>query len=177
MSENQDLSELLQRALSDIDEVGGSERHLLRQVIGKDAYDGMMSRERSADLIDRWLNACGKAKPAATKALAIGIARHADRADLTDRIEREIGDAFEVEPEKARANRDHLERTPTSSEAKKHRAAVNQRTAGQRVSYQKPEGVSLALLAQSPGASRYIKAKAKQPPLARRLKNEKQQAR
>ena len=69
MSEKQDLSDLLQKALDDIDEIGGSERHLLAQTIGQPTYDKLVSKPRTADLIDRWLSAGPKAKPAATKAL------------------------------------------------------------------------------------------------------------
>ena len=95
MSEKQDLSELLQKALDDIDEIGGSERHLLAQTIGKPTYDKLVSKPRTADLIDRWLSAGPKAKPAATKALSVAIARVADKPDLVRRIEREISDTFD----------------------------------------------------------------------------------
>lgn len=159
MTGNRDLSELLLSALNEIDAAGGREKHLLMQTIGRPAFDKMMSKPKTADLIDRWLSATGKAKPAATRALALAIAKTADRADLTDRIEREIGDAFDITPTDARRSPESGKRSPTPTQVKKHEQAVNQRSAGQRVSYQKPEGVSLALLAQSPDASRYIKAR------------------
>ena len=150
MTDKQDLGELLREALDDIDEVGGRERHLLRETIGAPTYDRLISKPRTADLVDRWLSATGKAKAPATKTLAVAIAKTADRADLTGRIERELNDAFDERSEST-------ERNPTPREAKNH--AVNQRRNGQRVSYEKPNGVNLALLAKGNDVSRYIKAR------------------
>jgi hypothetical protein len=117
-------------------------------VIGKDAFNALTSKPKGADLLDRWINTSGKAKAPATKALALQIARIADRADLADRIEREIRDAFEIE------------RSPTPAEAKEYRSAVNQRRNGQRpATYKKPEKVSIAQLAASNDMDGYIKAR------------------
>ena len=53
---DESLAEILIRCLNEIDEIGGEERHLLAQTIGRDAYDHMMSKQRTADLIDKWLD-------------------------------------------------------------------------------------------------------------------------
>jgi hypothetical protein len=146
----QSLAEILADQLDQIDELGGPERHQLAQVIGRETYDAMIAKPKTADLVDRWLDATGKAKGAATKTLAVAIARVADRADLTNRIEREINDAFDDGS------------TPTPNEVSKHRAAADQRHNGQRVAYAKPKGTSasmLADLAKSNDLSRYIRAR------------------
>ena len=164
MSDKQPLGELLLQAITDIEEIGGPERHQLVQVIGRNAYDAMMSKRRTADLIDRWIDAGSKAKPAATKALAVAIAKVANKPELVSRIEREVSDAFEPDgPESTK-------RAQTATETKNHAAAVNQRRNGQRSGYQaprqvqSPKGVSvsrLADLARSPDASKYILARRK----------------
>src|SRR5690348_7480645 len=99
MSDSQDqaLSELLVKALNDVEAMGGPERARLADVIGRPAFDRLTSGTRGADLVERWVAAGGKTKLAATKALAIAIARVADRADLVDRITNEIADNFEVD--------------------------------------------------------------------------------
>jgi hypothetical protein len=101
MTDNQPLSEILIEALNDIAEAGGRDRHLLRQTIGKPAFDALISKPKGSDLVDRWLNASDKAKPAATRALSVFIARVADKPDLVDRITNEIGDAFEIPTKKS----------------------------------------------------------------------------
>ena len=157
MTDEQSLDELLRQALDDIDEVGGRERHLLRETIGAPTYDKLISKPRTADLVDRWLSASAKAKGAATKTLAVQIARVADKPELLSRIEREINDNFS-EPN---------ERSPTPTEARKHAAAVNQKRNGQRSGHQAPKGVNLSLLAKGNDLSKYIKAR-----LAKEQKNE-----
>ena len=134
----QGLDELLQQALDDIDEVGGRERHLLVQTIGRPTYDKLISKPKGADLVDRWLSATGKAKAPATKALAVAIARTADRADLTGRIEREIGDAFDE-------GRESTERGETPKLVSQKRN-------------EKPK-IDLAALARSSDLSKYMKAR------------------
>ena len=47
------LADILIRCLNEIDEVGGKERHLLRKTIGRDAYDALISKQRSEDLMQR----------------------------------------------------------------------------------------------------------------------------
>jgi hypothetical protein len=66
MAEKQPLGEILLEKLEAIDDVGGNERYQLRELIGKSAYDRLLSKERTANLVDRWVNASTKAKPAAT---------------------------------------------------------------------------------------------------------------
>ena len=46
MTDKQDLGELLRQALDDIDEIGGSERHLLAQTIGRPTYDALVSKAK-----------------------------------------------------------------------------------------------------------------------------------
>ena len=143
----QSLAEILADQLEQIDEIGGPERHLLAQTIGRDAYDALVTKAKGANLLDRWIAATGKAKAPATKALALQIARVADKPELVKRIEREIGDAFD-------------DGSDARGEVDKHRAAVKQRQNGQRVAYEKPKGTSasvLAELAKSNDVSRYIK--------------------
>jgi hypothetical protein len=90
-----DLGKLLLQALDDIDEVGGPERHQLVQVIGRDAYEALIAKPKGADVVSRWIDATGKAKAPATKALSIAIARVADKPELVARIEKEVGEAFD----------------------------------------------------------------------------------
>jgi hypothetical protein len=72
----------------------------LRETIGHDGYNALISNQKGEDLLHRWLNASRKTKPVATKALALHIARIAKRADLVGRIEHEIGEVFEIEKPK-----------------------------------------------------------------------------
>ena len=147
----QSLAEILADQLDQIDELGGPERHQLVQVIGRDAYEALITKPKGADVVSRWLGASGKAKAPATRALALQIARTADKPELVKRIEREIGDAF-----------DDGFNAPTKGQVDKHRAAADQRRNGQRVTYEKPKGTSasmLADLARSDDASKYIKAR------------------
>ena len=120
MSDKQSLGEMLQQALDAIDEVGGPERHQLVQVIGRDAYEALIAKPKGADVVSRWLDASGKAKAPATRALALQIARTADKPELVKRIEREIGDAF-----------DDGSDAPTKGQVDKHarRRSETQRTA------------------------------------------------
>jgi hypothetical protein len=148
MTDKQELGELLQTALSEIDEAGGRERHLLSQTIGKPVYEKLLSKSKTSDLLDRWLAATGKAKGPATKALSIAIAKVADKPELVSRIERELGDSFDLP-----------DRAPTPAETKKHAAAVDQKRNGQRVSYEKPKNVNLALLAKNGDMAKYYKAR------------------
>jgi hypothetical protein len=83
------------KRLDDIDEGGGRERHLLRETIGKPTYDKLISKPKTAAIVEQWEAASTKTKPAATKALSIAIAKTADKPELAKRIEREIGDAFD----------------------------------------------------------------------------------
>ena len=145
----QSLAEILADQLDQIDEIGGSERHLLAQTIGRDAYDALVSKAKGANLLDRWIAATGKAKAPATKALALQIARVADKPELVKRIEREIGDAFDdgsdCPPEVKLINTAQL-----SSSARTDSAWL----------IEKPKGTSasvLAELAKSNDVSRYIK--------------------
>ena len=147
----QDLGELLKEALDAIDESGGEERHLLAQTIGRDVYDKLISKPRTENLIHRWLNATGRAKRPATKALAIAIARLEDTPEKVSRIENELADSFDLHEKPSR---------PPAGQVKNH--AVNQKRNGQRSGYQAPKRVSpslLADLAKSDDASRYIKAR------------------
>jgi hypothetical protein len=151
MTDREPIGEILRRALQDIDDAGGPERHQLRELIGQKTYDAMMAKQRTADLIARWLDAGPKPKGAATRALAVGIARQSDRPELIARIEREIGDAFDL-PVPKKANRPlKVERAPT---VKKHAEAVRQAKNDQR-----PMRTDLAALAKGDDASRYIKAR------------------
>ena len=86
MTDKQDLGELLRQALDDIDEIGGSERHLLAQTIGRPTYDALVSKAKGETLVGRWIDATGKAKAPATRALALQIARVADKPELVARI-------------------------------------------------------------------------------------------
>lgn len=147
MTDKQPLGELLLHALDAIDEVGGPERHQLVQVIGRDAYEALIAKPKGADLVGRWLDAGSKAKPAATKALAIAIAKVANKPELLSRIESEIHDAFD----------ETRERSPTTREVVKHREAVIQRRNGQRVAYEKPKGADLAQLARRGDLTAYMK--------------------
>jgi hypothetical protein len=121
MTDSQSLSELLAEALDAVEAMGGPERARLADVIGRPAFDRLTSGERGSGLVDRWINAGGKTKPAATRTLAVYIAKIADRADLVDRITNEIGDAFEIpteKPKKASHSSETKEGAPTPAEDK-----------------------------------------------------------
>ena len=92
----QSLAEILADQLDQIDELGGPERHQLVQVIGRDAYESLIAKPKGADVVTRWLGASGKAKGPATRALALQIARVADKPELVKRIESEIADSFDI---------------------------------------------------------------------------------
>jgi hypothetical protein len=158
MVEKRPIGAILQEALEAIEEVGGPDRHMLREVIGKPAYEKLISKAKGADLIDRWLNATGKAKGPATKALSVAIAKVADRPELISRIEREIGDAFDISPaeklKKTANSRETSKRAPAPAETKKHAEAVRQAKNDQR-----PMPTNLVALAKGDDASRYIKAR------------------
>jgi hypothetical protein len=80
--QRQELGEMLSEALDAVAEFGGPDRYGLAQVLGREVYDSLMSKQKTADLIDRWLRASPRTKPAATRALALGIARHVDDPSL-----------------------------------------------------------------------------------------------
>jgi hypothetical protein len=80
--QRQELGKILAEALDAVAEFGSPDRHSSAQVLGRETYDSLMSKQKTADLIDRWLSASPRTKPAATRALALGIARHVDDADL-----------------------------------------------------------------------------------------------
>ena len=69
----QSLAEILADQLDQIDEIGGSERHLLAQTIGREPMKRSF-KAKGANLLDRWIAATGKAKAPATKALAANCA-------------------------------------------------------------------------------------------------------
>jgi hypothetical protein len=144
----QALGDALAEALDAVAEFGGPDRYELARVLGRETYDSLMSKQRTADLIDRWLKASPRTKPAATRALALGIARHVDDPSLTSRVESEISEAFGTKS-----------REPTRAEIRKHREAQNQRHSGQRTAYEKPHGVNadrLSELARLPDLKAYI---------------------
>lgn len=142
----QSLAEILEDQLDQIDEVGGSERHRLSQVIGRDAYDALISKARGADVVDRWKNASAKTKPAAIRALSVAIARVADKPQLVARIRREITDAFD-EPSEAGSKPESIDSKPTSNNVRKPAVA---RKGG------KPD---LASLAKNSDLSEYMKVR------------------
>jgi hypothetical protein len=102
-----------------------------------------------------------KSKAAATRALAVGIARHSDRPELLARIERELSDSFNIDlprrsgPEREAAD---IKRKPTAAETETYRKAVNQRRNDQHPSgYRPPKDVDLAMLAKRSDLTSYIK--------------------
>jgi hypothetical protein len=146
----QSLAEILAEQLDQIDEIGGSERHQLAQVIGRDAYDAMLSKPKTAAVIDRWLDATGKAKGAATKALSIAIARVADKPQLVARIHREISDSFDETSPDAGSNPDLARRAQTPAKAKN--GAVARGGQGEN-------SIHLAKLAGKADLAEYMKAR------------------
>jgi hypothetical protein len=92
--QRQELGEMLSEALDAVAEFGGPDRYGLAQVLGREVYDSLMSKQKTADLIDRWLRASPRTKPAATRALALGIARHVDDPSLVAQIERDLNEEF-----------------------------------------------------------------------------------
>jgi hypothetical protein len=87
------LSFILGKALRDIENVGGLTRAKLADLVGRDRYNMLLSKPRVADAIDRYVTASPQTKKAAGKMLAMHVARSSDRADLADRVERELADA------------------------------------------------------------------------------------
>jgi hypothetical protein len=164
MSDKQDLSELLLTALNDIEAMGGPERAQLADLIGKKVYDGMLTKPRLASVIDRWVEASPKHKAAATKTLAIAIARHADKPELLARIERELGDAFEIPAKKAGPSPETRERAPTSAKDEKQANPVDFKIADSDIrkkgrNGQKPKHVLIAALAAGDDMGAYRAAR------------------
>jgi hypothetical protein len=69
------LAFILSRAVAEIDELGGRERHRLAQTLGRENYDKLMQKPAVARAIDGWLSASPKTKAAAGKVLAVRIAK------------------------------------------------------------------------------------------------------
>jgi hypothetical protein len=86
------LAFILQRAVAEISELGGRKRHRLSQVLGRQNYDKLMS---VAKAINDWEGASDKTKSAASRLLAVHIARAAETPELVGRLQREIQDASE----------------------------------------------------------------------------------
>jgi hypothetical protein len=154
MEDKRHIGEILAERLQEIDDVGGNERFQLRELVGKKVYDAMMAKQRTSDLISRWLSAGPKTKVAATRALAIGIARHADKPELVARIEREIGDTFDLPAEKPKRTPTQREVFPTAKKSKARKEIDNQRLTGQR-----PVAPDLVALARGSDVAKYIRAR------------------
>jgi hypothetical protein len=156
------LSSILLKAFNEINELGGKERHTLSQVLGRENYDKLLAKPSVARAVDNWQSSSDKTKGAATRLLALSIARAADTPELAARIEREIRDAS-VDPFDTGRSAATPSRIPTPSQVVKHRAAVDQRRNGQRVSYQSPKGTDIHMLAKmSDDISRYRKERLRQ---------------
>jgi hypothetical protein len=158
------LSHILVTALREIDELGGPERHTLSQVLGRQNYDRLLAKPKVAQAINNWQSASDKTKGAATRVLALAIARASDAPELADRIEREIRDASE-DYFNTGTSREVPSRAPTPSQIRNHAAAVDQRRNGQRVAYEKSRSVDsddLAALAKRDDGTRYIQMRRKQ---------------
>jgi hypothetical protein len=80
--------------LGDVAEVGGLDRARLANLVGRETYEGLLSKPRVADAIDAYLNASPRTKRAAGRMLAVQIARSTDHPEVLDRIERELEDTF-----------------------------------------------------------------------------------
>jgi hypothetical protein len=87
------LSAILGKALSDAAAFGGGDRSVLGKVIGRSAYDRLNSTLAGQKAVDAWLDATPATRPAATRLLALAIAKATGHADMTDRIEKEIGES------------------------------------------------------------------------------------
>jgi hypothetical protein len=88
------LGFILSKALKSIEEVGGRDRALLRDLVGSNTYNTLLSKPKVADAIDRYLTSSPGTKQAAGKMLAMHIARGTEHPELTDRVERELQDTF-----------------------------------------------------------------------------------
>jgi hypothetical protein len=72
----------------------GLTRARLADLVGRDRYNMLLSKPRVADAIDRYVTASPAMKKAAGRILAMHVARSSDRADLADRVERELADTL-----------------------------------------------------------------------------------
>jgi hypothetical protein len=88
------LGAILAKALKSIEEVGGRDRAQLRDLVGQQTYDLLLSKPRVAGAIDSYLSASPGTKRAAGRMLAMHIARSTDHPEVLDRIERELHDTF-----------------------------------------------------------------------------------
>ena len=88
------LSFILSKALKSVEEVGGLDRAQLRDLVGPEAYQLLISRPRVASAIDAYLSATPQTKRAAGRMLSAHIARTTDHPEALDRIERELQDTF-----------------------------------------------------------------------------------
>jgi hypothetical protein len=151
LSDKNSLGAILTEALQEVSEIGGSERAKLASLVGRKTYDALMERSSTRNAIQNWLDASPKTKPAATRMLALQIAKHTD-ASLAPRIEREINEEFEIQTRRA----------ATASERETYHKAREQRRNGQRVSYQAPKGTDLHTLAKMADSRKYIEARRRQ---------------
>jgi hypothetical protein len=124
MSDKQSIGEILAQALSEIEDIGGRDRHQLSQLIGRDTYDRLVASAKGSALLDRWEAASAKTKPAAVKALSVAVAKVANKPELLKRIESEIHDSFD-EPPEAGSSAESSKRTTTPDRTKKPAAARN----------------------------------------------------
>jgi len=108
-----------------------------------------VSKQRTADLVDRWENASAKTKPAAIRALSIAIAKTSNRPELLKRIESEISDTFDETLPEASSNNIIGKRSATPDKSRKQ--AVGRNGHGQ-----KPD---LAVLAKANDIGKYVKAR------------------
>jgi hypothetical protein len=156
------LGYILGQALNEIRDVGGNERHRLTQVISRPVYDRLLERPAASRALDAWLDAAGpKSKKAAGRVLAIQVAKVARSPELVGRIERELADAFDYGIDTGRSG-ETPSKASTTAQVQKHRAAVDQRRNGQRVSYQSPKGTDLHMLAEMADSRKYIEARRRQ---------------
>jgi hypothetical protein len=86
------LSSILFKAFNEINELG-RDRHTLSQVLGRQNFDKLLAKPKVARAVESWEVSSPKTKGAATRMLALSIARAADTPELVDRIQREIQDA------------------------------------------------------------------------------------
>jgi hypothetical protein len=155
------LAFILSRAVAEIDELGGRERHRLSQVLGRSNYDKLIQKPAVSKAIDTWLSATPKTKNTAGRMLAIQIAKVAEEPKLVSRIENGLKEASEDYFDVGN-NRETQVKVPTPSQVVKHRAAVDQRRNGQRVAYSTPKHVDLHMLAKLDDGRKYIEARRRQ---------------
>src|SRR5262249_52855483 len=107
------LGFILGKALNEISNIGGRDRALLAQTIGRGTYDRLLSKASTRRAIDTWLDASPKTKPAATRLLSTAIARELDTPDLIERMVREITDQ---DPFDERPNVPPMKATPNKAQ-------------------------------------------------------------